>query len=54
MFNKRQLQKLGYEFHIYQKTWNGFLVTFLFLGKGYPKLFYFQGRGPKVFYFQER
>ena len=30
------LQKLGYEFHIYQDTWNGNLPTFLFSSKGIP------------------
>ena len=30
----RNVQKLGYEFHIYQKPWNGNVVTFLFSGKG--------------------
>ena len=42
--HKKHLQQLGYEFHIYQKAWNGNLITFLFSGKGIPKLFYFQGR----------
>ena len=35
------------------KPWPGFLVTFLFSGKGYP-IFYFQGMVPKLFNFQER
>ena len=35
------------------KTWNGIWVTFLFSGKGYPTLFYCQGRVP-IFYFQIR
>ena len=43
-FPKKHLQKLGYEFPIYQKTRNGNVVTFLFSGKGIPKLFSFQGR----------
>ena len=30
----KNLQTPGYEFHIYQKTWNGHLVKFLFSSKG--------------------
>ncbi len=43
-FAEKPLQKLGYEFHVYQKTRNGNVVTSLFSGKGIPKLFYFQAR----------
>ena len=37
-------RELGYEFHIYQKTWARNLITFLFSGKGMAKLFYVQTR----------
>ena len=30
------LQHIGYEFHNYQKTWNGFCVSFVFSSKGIP------------------
>ena len=33
---KWNLQNHGYELNIYQKTWNGNLVTFVFSGKGIP------------------
>ena len=32
----KNLQNHGCEFHTYQKTWNGRLVTFLFSSKGIP------------------
>ena len=36
------------------EKWKGVRETFLFSGKGYPKLFYLQGRVPKLFSLQER
>ena len=39
-----KIQKLGYEFHIYQKHEQGITLNF----------FYFQGWAPKLVYFQER
>ena len=44
IFPKKHFKRLGHEFHIYQKTCNGKVVSFLFSGKGIPKLFYFRGR----------
>ena len=33
---RESLQNLGYEFHIYHKTWNGKFVIFVFSSKGIP------------------
>ena len=45
IFHKNHLQKIGYEFHIYQKAWNGHVVTFLFSGKGIPIFFLSSRKG---------
>ena len=41
-FPSIKIQKLRYEFHNYQETWNEHLITFLFFCKGMTKLFIFK------------